>query len=145
MSNNELLRLIPKVDDMINNEKLAEAAHNMSRHMVLDAIREVIDETRNKILNSEVTEPDDLNLDKLIDKIASRAADNNEMNLKKVVNATGVVLHTNLGRALISSGLREKVWEIAESYSTLEYNIKTGERGSRYDHVEGLITKITGA
>ena len=145
MNDNELLRLIPKVDDMINNEKLAEAAQNMSRQIVLDAIREVIDETRNKILLTGGGSPEDLNINRLTEKIALRVMSKNEMNLKKVINATGVVLHTNLGRAPISKDLRDKVWEIAENYSTLEYNIETGERGSRYDHVKGLVTKLTGA
>ena len=145
MEKNELLRLIPKVDDMINNEVLTEAADKAGRQIILDAVREVIDETRNRILDSQDVEPDDLNINSLLKKIVLRACSVNEMNLKKVINATGVILHTNLGRAPINRELRDKVWEIAENYSTLEYNVQTGERGSRYDHVQGLITKITGA
>jgi len=145
MSDNELLRLIPKVDDMINNETLAEAAHDMSRQIVLDAIREVVGETRSRILNSGGGTPEDLNMNKLVEKTLIRVASKSEMSLKKVINATGVVLHTNLGRAPICGDIRDKVWDIAENYSTLEYNVVTGERGSRYDHVRALITKLTGA
>ena len=145
MDKNDLLRAIPKVDDMLNNEKIAEAAQNMGRQIVVESIREIIDEERGNIINSEEYEADRLNPDRLASEIISRAGQKNEMNLKRVVNATGVILHTNLGRARLTGEIRDKVWEIAENYSTLEYNINTGERGSRYDHVSGLITKITGA
>jgi len=130
MEKNELLRLIPKVDDMINNEVLTEAADKAGRQIILDAVREVIDETRNRILDSQDVEPDDLNINSLLKKIVLRACSVNEMNLKKVINATGVILHTNLGRAPINRELRDKVWEIAENYSTLEYNVQTA-RGAR--------------
>jgi L-seryl-tRNA(Ser) seleniumtransferase len=90
----------------------------------------------------EAASPD---LDVLIDQVILRALSKNEMSLKRVVNATGIILHTNLGRALLSGVIKDKVWEIAENYSTLEYDVQTGKRGSRYDHVESLITKITGA
>ena len=145
MSNNELLKQIPKVDDMINNEKLAEVATGMGRQIVLEAIREVIDEIRSEIINLEEVSPDSLNLNRMLEKIISRALLKNEMNLKKVVNATGVVLHTNLGRAPLSRQAWSRVSEAACGYSTLEYNVDTGERGSRYDHVSELITKTTGA
>ena len=145
MSNNELLRLIPKVDDMVNNKKLSEAAGSGSRHLMLEAVREVIDETRNKLLSSETADPDDLNLNKIIEKIIGKIESSNEMSLKRVINATGVILHTNLGRAPLNAELAAKIWEIAEGYSTLEYNVATGERGSRYDHVGGLLSKLTGA
>ena len=142
---NSLLKLIPKVDDMINNEKIAGAAQNISRPIVVEAIREVIDETREKILNAGEYKAPTPDADRLAEEIILRFERKNEMNLRKVINATGVILHTNLGRAPLSGDIRGKVWEIAENYSTLEYNIRTGERGSRYDHVSGLITKITGA
>jgi len=152
MSNNELLRSIPKVDDMVNNEKITQAAQNVSRRVILESIREIIDETRNKILsldNSSASSANDvsfeLNMDKLTDEIISRIESKNQMNLKRVINATGIILHTNLGRALLSNDIKEKVWEIAGNYSNLEYNIHKGKRGSRYDHVHELITKLTGA
>ena len=145
MSNNELLRLIPKVDDMINNEKVAEAAQNMSRQIVIESVREIIDEERERILNSQDYDAGRLDEGRLAGEMISRAVRKNEMSLRRVVNATGVILHTNLGRARLADVIKDKVWEIAENYSTLEYNIQTGERGSRYDHVSGLIAKLTGA
>lgn len=140
----ELLRLIPKVDELANNERIVCAAHNLSRQIVIESIREKTEQKRDEILQLKAHEQAELNVDELIEAIILAIERKNEMNLKKVINATGVILHTNLGRALLDPSIKEKVWEIAESYSTLEYNIRTGKRGSRYDHVQELITKITG-
>ncbi|MCL1809245.1 MAG: L-seryl-tRNA(Sec) selenium transferase [Clostridiales bacterium] len=144
-SKSDLLRLIPKVDDLINNEKITEAAQSMCRQVVLESIREQVDETRKKILLMEESETAELDVGRLVDEIIARALGKNEMSLKRVINATGVILHTNLGRAPLNAGVKDAVWEIAENYSTLEYSIGTGSRGSRYDHVQGLIAKLAGA
>ena len=140
---NELLRLIPKVDDLLNNDKLTDAAQNISRLILVESIREILHEAREKILCADSTYRPDT--DSLIAEILTRMAEKNEMNLKRIINATGIILHTNLGRALLSNDIKEKVWEIAENYSNLEYNTEKGKRGSRYDHVRDLITKLTGA
>lgn len=78
--------------------------------------------------------------DKLLKKLTST-----EYNLQRVINATGVVLHTNCGRALLAPEVARFVSEQAERYSNLELNIQTGERGSRYVHVEELLCRLTGA
>ena len=67
------------------------------------------------------------------------------MSLQPVINATGVVLHTNLGRSLLSEEVKETLWAVASEYSTLEMDVHTGKRGSRYVHVEELLCNITGA
>src|SRR5699024_8105754 len=66
-------------------------------------------------------------------------------NLQKVINATGVVIHTNLGRSRLSERALDQITETARGYSTLEYNVKTGKRGSRHSIVEKYITELTGA
>ena len=140
------------MDDIAKNEKISEAARSVGRKVVLESVREAIDETRNKILNSKdgaegvkSGECGPFEPDKLIEDILSKVELKTKMNLKRVVNATGIIIHTNLGRALLSKEIKEKVWEIAENYSNLEYNVHTGKRGSRYDHVRELITRLTGA
>lgn len=80
-------------------------------------------------------------MDKIIDKLMEKK----QRSLRKIINATGVVLHTNLGRAKLSEAVGRSILEVSNNYSTLEYNVKTGMRGSRHDHVENLIKKITGA
>ena len=66
-------------------------------------------------------------------------------NMKKLVNATGTILHTNLGRAPISEAHMKHIYEIATGYSNLEYNLEAGKRGERYSHFEELLCKVTGA
>ncbi|KIR02285.1 L-seryl-tRNA(Sec) selenium transferase [Lachnospiraceae bacterium TWA4] len=112
--------------------------------LIIDSIREEINSLRQQILNDE--EPlaltdKDLFLRHVTERILNKA----RPSLRKIVNATGIVLHTNLGRSPLSKQTLERVLEISNSYSTLEYNVKLGKRGSRHDHVESLICKITGA
>ena len=142
---NELLRQIPKVDDLINDARITGAVQGVCRRIIIDSIREQLDETREKFLRMEGNETAELSVEQLIDAIVSRALSKDEMSLRRVINATGVILHTNLGRAPLPGGVRDRIWEIAENYSTLEYDIESGARGSRYDHIRGLITKVTGA
>jgi len=144
-ANSELLRLIPKVDDMLNNERILFAARDAGRGIVLESIREGLEAARNKILRGESHENIEPDMDGLVGWIISRIESKRAMNLKKVVNGTGIILHTNLGRSPLNGEIRDKVWEIAENYSNLEFDVKTGKRGSRYDHVSGLLAKLTGA
>ncbi len=142
--NKKLLRELPKVDDLLSDVRLKSTALSISRHTLLKAIRNVIDETRRGILNGQIKDQR-LNIDKLVERILELATDDSTMNLKPVINATGVVLHTNLGRAPLAASSIEAIAGIAGQYNTLEYDIETGGRGSRYSHVEALISEITGA
>ncbi len=142
--NKKLLRELPKVDDMLSDVRINNAAQNISRHMLLKAIRHVIDETRQAILTGQITD-ERLDIDQLVVRILELATDDSTMNLKPVINATGIVLHTNLGRAPLAPSIIEALTDIAGQYNTLEYNVETGGRGSRYSHVEALISEITGA
>ena len=151
LEKNNLLRAIPKVDELLRCDKTIEAIQTFGRAPVLEALGEVLDETREALMRlperegiaseaGALTE-----LDRLAAAAALRAALKNRMRLQRVINGTGTVLHTNLGRAPLSRDIKEAVWEIAENHSTLEYNIETGKRGSRYDPVCDLLTKMTGA
>ena len=75
----------------------------------------------------------------------SRITGKKKKSLRRVINATGVVLHTNLGRANLSDKACESIMDVARNYTNLEYDVKRGSRGSRHDHVEKILTKITGA
>ncbi len=142
--NKKLLRELPKVDDLLNDVRINNSTHSFSRHVMLKAIRSVIDETRQAILTGQIKD-ERLNVDKMVERVLLLATDDSTMNLKPVINATGVVLHTNLGRAPLAPSVIESLTGIAGQYNTLEYNIETGGRGSRYSHVETLISDITGA
>ncbi|WP_053956996.1 L-seryl-tRNA(Sec) selenium transferase [Inediibacterium massiliense] len=142
----EMLASIPKVDQLLSKIKIQNLLQKESRNIIVESIREVLDEIRIEILKCE-DHLKSFHIDDEIlqDRIIQKVKEKNKMNLKKVVNATGVVLHTNLGRALLSSSIKEEVWEIASSYSNLEYDVKLGKRGSRYDHIENLLVKLTKA
>lgn len=138
--NSQLLRKIPKVDELLRHEKLSDLS---CQHTVLtETVREVIDALRRAILaGKEPSLEPQIICEQVIDAIRKKTT----MNLRPVINATGIVLHTNLGRAKLSSAAVAAIQSVAQDYNTLEYNLEKGSRGSRYAHVEQLISKLTGA
>ena len=140
-----LYRSIPKVDVLLENPDIVTLIENHHRDVVVDVIREEIDKLRNFI-----KENDDVNLieekiNNLIENIKISTEKVYSYNIKKVINGTGTILHTNLGRAIISKKHADYLSEVVTSYSNLEYNLEEGKRGERYSHFEKLICKITGA
>lgn len=145
MNKNMLYRSIPKVDVLLENQDIVTLIENHHRDVVVDVIREEIDKLRNFI-----KENDDINLieekiNNLIENIKISTEKVYSYNIKKVINVTGTILHTNLGRAIISKKHADYLSEVVTSYSNLEYNLEEGKRGERYSHFEKLICKITGA
>lgn len=142
----KLFRLIPKVDEVLEDEKIINLLTNISRRLVLDSIREEIDLLREDIKNGKLNQEEvNERNNSLVDQVIKKANKKNSYQLKRVVNGTGVVIHTNLGRSLINEEIMENVVKVASNYSNLEYNLENGERGSRYDHLNEIITEITGA
>ncbi|MDR2726039.1 MAG: L-seryl-tRNA(Sec) selenium transferase [Candidatus Adiutrix sp.] len=137
-----LLRAIPKVDLLLGRAEAAPDLAAAPRVHLLTAVRRALDELRRDILAGrlkEVPGPDDL-----LAVVRLRLAEETAPSLRPVVNATGVVLHTNLGRSILGEAVAARVAEVAASYSNLEYDLRTGERGSRQAHVESLLTRLTG-
>lgn len=137
----ELLRHIPKVDEILARPAVAEAIARGKRASMTEAARRVTEELRAEILGGG--EPD-VSLDQAARRTLAAAAESGRMSLRPVINATGIVLHTNLGRAVLGHEVAKAVMQVAENYNTLEYSCEAGRRGSRYDHVERLIQKLTG-
>ncbi len=123
------LRDLPSVDE------LARAADDP---LAVDAARLVIDRAREEILAG--ADPGDLEA-----RLRDELADARRPRLRRVLNATGVIVHTNLGRAPLPAAAIERVREAASGYSNLEYDLEAGERGSRQDHVAGILHRLTGA
>lgn len=138
-----LLRGIPKIDELLLDEQLIFFMETTPRAVVVDAAREIIDGLRKEILTEERSSIPGKN--ELVSEIVNRINGKKKHNLRTLVNATGVVLHTNLGRSNLCKTAVESVMAVADSYSNLEYDVKKGARGSRHDHVEKIITEITGA
>ncbi|NMB26999.1 MAG: L-seryl-tRNA(Sec) selenium transferase [Tissierellia bacterium] len=140
-----LFTLIPKVDELLEEDNIEKLLNIMPRKLVVDAIREEIDLLRNNIRNGELKEEEIIKINKNMPKlIIDRANRKNSYKLKRVVNGTGIVIHTNIGRSLISMDVMDNIKDIATNYSNLEYDLEKGERGSRYSHLEDIIIEITG-
>lgn len=134
MTRNDALRALPSVDE------LAASIEGVPRSAAVTAARDEIGRVREQILAGG--EPD---LTALEEATAARARWRAAGTLKRVINATGVVIHTNLGRAPLAQEAAEAAAEVASGYCNLEYDIELGERSSRLAHVEGLLCELTGA
>lgn len=147
MDKRYLFSKLPSVDEVLNDEKIIILLEEYPRILVVDNIRKNIDEIRKSIVSLKEDETENFHIDysKLICSIEQDIKESYSLSLKKVINGTGVVIHTNLGRSLLSESIKEEVWKVASRYSNLEYDLELGERGSRYSHLEDTIKKITGA
>lgn len=137
----QLLSSLPKVDLLLENDNIKDLK-NLPRNLVLEAVRETLELYRSNIISENISE---IKTDDIVNDIIIKAKNKNKPHLKKVINATGTVLHTNLGRAVLSKDAVDAVINAASGYNNLEFDLKKGERGSRYSHVEEIICKITGA
>ena len=141
--NQQLLRKLPKVDDLLRTPELEALRTQYPEQTVTDAVRQVIAGLRQSILSGEIDElPSQENL---FAKIGGQIRSDVRPSMRTVINGTGIVLHTNLGRACLSEKAAQAASDAARRYSTLEYNVSTGGRGLRYTHVEELICRLTGA
>ena len=145
MNKNMLYRSIPKVDVLLENSDIVTLIENHHRDVVVDVIREEIDKLRNFIKENDDVNLIETKINNLIENIKISTEKVYSYNIKKVINGTGTILHTNLGRAIISKKHADYLSEVVTSYSNLEYNLEEGKRGERYSHFEKLICKITGA
>ena len=135
-----LLRQIPKVDDLLRLPALKMLAAEVETSAVTETVRRTLDRLRADILVGTVTELP--STEALCAQISASCRASRLPSLRGVINATGIVLHTNLGRACLSD---RALAAAREGYSTLEYDLTAGERGQRYAHVEPLLCRLTGA
>jgi L-seryl-tRNA(Ser) seleniumtransferase len=142
MDTKSLLRTLPKIDELLKREDVAALVGTYGRELTLEALRDAIDAARLGLRAGTVTT---FSLDDMLAESATRLAEGARRSLRRVINATGIVVHTNLGRSPLADVAVEAVAEVARGYSTLEYDVASGERGSRHVHVEELICRLTGA
>ncbi|MFZ2417253.1 MAG: L-seryl-tRNA(Sec) selenium transferase [Smithellaceae bacterium] len=143
----ELLKGLPKIDEIIGLLEKKDIYRQASREMVREACRDVVQKLRDKILTAA-----DRQLPALSSDTASAArsvegiiAGLHRYKLRRLVNATGVILHTNLGRAPLCPEALDRILEVGRGYSNLEFDLEQGVRGLRYDHVSRLLCMLTGA
>ena len=145
MNKNLLYRSIPKVDVLLENQAIQEMIERYSRDSVMEAIRAEMDDLRAFIGGCDEEDKAQEQIALLVSHIGDAVEKMHTPNMKKVINGTGTILHTNLGRAPISREHMRKAFDIVTGYSNLEYNLEKGRRGERYSHFEKLLCKITGA
>ncbi|MDD2494966.1 MAG: L-seryl-tRNA(Sec) selenium transferase [Tissierellia bacterium] len=145
MDKSNFFRNIPKVDIIMENEELIELSTKYSRDLVLQSVRKINDDLREFINKSQSEIEITSKISNIINDIKNDIKKYTSYNMKKVINGTGTILHTNLGRAAISESIADYMKKVVTGYSNLEFNLIDGQRGSRYSHFEHLITKITGA
>ncbi|MGL5123200.1 MAG: L-seryl-tRNA(Sec) selenium transferase [Fusobacteriaceae bacterium] len=137
----ELLKKLPKVDKLLIHKELESLAKETTYYTFIETIKSGIEYFRTQILAKEIvafTEKD------VLEKIKELGQNNKLYSLRKVINGTGTIIHTNLGRSLMSTKMVENMSKISLNYNNLEYDLNKGSRGSRYSHLEELICKITG-
>lgn len=145
-----LLRQLPAVHELQNDDRFKEIAvqHEADAEHITEVIKGVLAKIREDLLNDNWDGHDpgtELFINEIFNLAKSAADKQLDYTLKRVINATGTVLHTNLGRARLSENAIRHVVDTARNYSNLEYKLDEGERGSRHSHVEALVKEITGA
>lgn len=141
-SNRELLRSLPSIEELLNDPRLKALEGRIARRALVQAAREAVDDVRTAVLEGarQTVERDDIATDALL-----RATASQRPSLRRVINASGVVIHTNLGRSVMARSAVEAAADAAGRYSTLEYDTAAMARGSRHAHCEKLICALTGA
>lgn len=137
------LRSIPRVDDVLSQAQAEQKTQNVPYAELLNCVRETLDKVRKDVLSGKLDKVPSVK--DIVREVVSTALRQCSGNLRPVINATGVVLHTNLGRAVLAEAAAENVKQVARQYNTLEYSLEEGARGSRHSHVESLICRLTGA
>ncbi|HNO94496.1 MAG TPA: L-seryl-tRNA(Sec) selenium transferase, partial [Anaerolineales bacterium] len=137
------LRNLPSVEQLLQTETTARLIARFGRPLTLDALRGTLDDIRARFkINPEAGLP---SIDSILNQAESTLTAWTAATLHPVINATGVILHTNLGRAPLSNATLHAMDLVSRGYSNLEFDLETGKRGSRLIHAEGLLKKLTGA
>lgn len=146
MDRNQILRTIPRVDDLMKEPAVLTLSGIYGKKETLRAVREELDCLREQIIKASENGPfPAVSAAAVTEGAALRLEERWELSLRKVFNATGIILHTNLGRAPLGERQMEAAFEAMSGYSNLEYNLLEGKRGKRWEHYTGLISRVTGS
>ncbi len=135
------LRDLPSVENLISSRSGQQLSQTYGRESVLAALREILTETRNKLRAGEAVP---IEIDAIVETVGEMLRAEFLPSLRPVINATGVIIHTNLGRAPLSAAAQAAISEVAAQYNTLEFDLESGKRGSRLRHASELLATLTG-
>ena len=138
-----LLSQIPAINKILLLDEIKELMNTYTEVAIKSAIKQYIEEVKQAILNEELIEVPSLS--KIVGEVAKIVEKEDKNSLRRVINATGTILHTNLGRSLLSEKIKKNIESVAFNYSNLEFDIDNKKRGSRYVHLIDIIKKLTGA
>ena len=138
-----LLSQIPAINKILLLDEIKELMNTYTEVAIKSATKQYIEEIKQAILNEELSEVPSLS--KIVGEVARIVEKEDKNSLRRVINATGTILHTNLGRSLLSEKIKENIESVAFNYSNLEFDIDNKKRGSRYVHLIDIIKKLTGA
>ena len=142
-SKSELYRKLPSVDELLHNLAVASIVATEGQAAVTDAARAVLTRLRAEIAAARLDAAAvDLALSGISDAVELQVRQSLSYSLRPVINATGVILHTNLGRAPLAASALEHIGDASSGYSNLEFDVETGERGKRDVHVDRLFRKL---
>jgi L-seryl-tRNA(Ser) seleniumtransferase len=141
---NALLRQLPAIDRLLNTAPLSELAGGHAHAQLRAAAQAAVDELRRQLLDEQGPLPE-LDPAAVAERAAHILTHMETPSLRRVLNLTGTVLHTNLGRAPLAESALRAVTDVSRGYSTLEYDLDQGQRGERHVHVEELLCRLTGA
>jgi len=135
------LRKIPSVDKVLADKRISQLGANYPHDLIVDVARKSLERERLSIMAGNPC----ASVDNIVTSVLTQLEVLEKPSLRRVINASGVILHTNLGRAPLSKEALAAMEEISRGYSNLEFDLKSGSRGSRYVHVEELLCQLTGA
>lgn len=138
------MRRLPAVDELLHLEPLVELQKIHPRGLIVNVVRQELESVRKAVLGGqeEASLPE---RNELAQRIVKRVQEQARPSLRRVINGTGVIVHTNLGRSLLADSAVKLMVEVSQNYSNLEFDLHEGERGSRYFHVEGILKELTKA
>lgn len=143
----EMLKQLPKIDEVLLILEKLNIYDLAPRNIVKETCRKIVQDLRDKIVNAKKKMPAEScpDAEAVAKEVEKSIRGLYRYSLRRVINATGVILHTNLGRAPLCPEALERIAEVGSGYSNLEFDLSRGERGQRYDHVSSLICVLTGA
>jgi L-seryl-tRNA(Ser) seleniumtransferase len=134
-------RHLPSVDKVLSDERILQLAKDYPHNLLVNLVRQYLERERLSITKGKPC----ASLDEIVTSVSSQLQSLGKPSLRRVINASGVILHTNLGRAPLSKEALAAMEAVGEGYSNLEFNLDSGTRGSRNVHVEGLLCQLSGA
>ena len=143
--NQSLLRAIPNVDNCLQELFARPEVDQVPVVVIKNSVREVLADLRQRIVAGESVSAESLKLEKLVPVFMKQIQKAQQYKFRRVINCTGVIIHTNLGRSILPDEAMARLHDAGSRYSNLEFDLETGRRGSRYSHVEKLLCDLTGA